>query len=99
MLAVRVFTARSCVSFGGRGGIRTHGTLAGTPVFKTGSLNHSDTLPTQQFQVLSPCSGENKGRNWHPIGTLAIQRRINRRRRFAVVLLEQMSIDAQGDIG
>ena len=32
--------------YGGRGGIRTHGTLAGTPVFKTGSLNHSDTLPS-----------------------------------------------------
>jgi hypothetical protein len=31
---------------GGRGGIRTHGTLAGTPVFKTGALNHSATLPT-----------------------------------------------------
>src|SRR5882757_9330204 len=31
--------------FGGRGGIRTHGTLAGTPVFKTGALNHSATLP------------------------------------------------------
>src|SRR5258708_32672074 len=30
---------------GGRGGIRTHGTLAGTPVFKTGALNHSATLP------------------------------------------------------
>src|SRR3954464_376962 len=32
---------------GGRGGIRTHGTLAGTPVFKTGALNHSATLPTE----------------------------------------------------
>jgi hypothetical protein len=32
---------------GGRGGIRTHGTLAGTPVFKTGALNHSATLPNQ----------------------------------------------------
>jgi hypothetical protein len=31
--------------FGGRGGIRTHGALAGTPVFKTGALNHSATLP------------------------------------------------------
>ena len=31
---------------GGRGGIRTHGTLAGTPVFKTGALNRSATLPT-----------------------------------------------------
>src|SRR4051794_12117473 len=33
------------MSVGGRGGIRTHGTLAGTPVFKTGALNHSATLP------------------------------------------------------
>lgn len=31
---------------GGRGGIRTHGTVSRTPVFKTGSLNHSDTLPS-----------------------------------------------------
>jgi hypothetical protein len=31
--------------FGGRGGIRTHGTLAGTMVFKTISIDHSDTLP------------------------------------------------------
>ena len=33
-------------SGGGRGGIRTHGALAGTPVFKTGALNHSATLPS-----------------------------------------------------
>jgi hypothetical protein len=37
---------------GGRGGIRTHGTLAGTPVFKTGALNHSATLPLLQDQAL-----------------------------------------------
>ena len=30
---------------GGRGGIRTHGTLAGSTVFKTGPINHSGTLP------------------------------------------------------
>ena len=30
---------------GGEGEIRTHGTLAGTPVFKTGTLNHSVTSP------------------------------------------------------
>jgi hypothetical protein len=41
------------ISSGGRGGIRTHGTLAGTPVFKTGALNHSATLPAQEFQSLS----------------------------------------------
>ena len=31
--------------YGGEGGIRTHGTLAGTPVFKTGTFNHSVTSP------------------------------------------------------
>ena len=34
------------VTYGGWGGIRTHGTVSRTPVFKTGSLNHSDTHPT-----------------------------------------------------
>jgi hypothetical protein len=38
---------------GGRGGIRTHGTFAGTPVFKTGALNHSATLPMLRHQSLS----------------------------------------------
>src|SRR5215472_2560840 len=37
---------------GGRGGIRTHGTLAGTPVFKTGALNHSATLPSLEIVQL-----------------------------------------------
>jgi hypothetical protein len=32
-------------NFCGEGGIRTHGTLAGTPVFKTGAINHSATSP------------------------------------------------------
>lgn len=35
-------------TYGGRGGIRTHGTVSRTPVFKTGSLNHSDTLPRSE---------------------------------------------------
>jgi hypothetical protein len=30
---------------GGRGGIRTHGGIAPSLVFKTSSLNRSDTLP------------------------------------------------------
>ena len=30
----------------GQGGIRTHGTLAGTPVFETGRFNRSRTCPT-----------------------------------------------------
>jgi hypothetical protein len=29
----------------GQGGIRTHETLAGPPVFETGSFSHSDTCP------------------------------------------------------
>ena len=40
------FYSMISVATGGRGGIRTHGTLAGTPVFKTGALNHSATLPS-----------------------------------------------------
>jgi hypothetical protein len=30
---------------GGRGGSRTHGTVARTPDFESGALNHSATLP------------------------------------------------------
>src|SRR5881296_589842 len=33
------------VQASGQGGIRTHGTLAGTPVFETGRFNHSRTCP------------------------------------------------------
>ena len=33
-------------SYGGSGGIRTHGGIATTPVFKTGALNRSATLPS-----------------------------------------------------
>ena len=38
------------VFFGGRGEIRTLGGVAPTPVFKTGALNHSTTLP-QDFHI------------------------------------------------
>jgi hypothetical protein len=31
--------------YGGRGGVRTHDTREGMPVFKTGAINHSATLP------------------------------------------------------
>ena len=37
---------------GGRGGIRTHGGLSATAVFKTASINHSDTLPCGTRQRL-----------------------------------------------
>ena len=38
--------------FGGEGGIRTHGTLARTPVFKTGTFNHSVTSPEAQRLIM-----------------------------------------------
>ncbi len=38
----------SVITCGGSGEIRTHGTRKGTPVFKTGALNHSATLPEKQ---------------------------------------------------
>ena len=34
---------------GGGGGIRTHGTLSRTPVFKTGAFDHSATPPGGPF--------------------------------------------------
>jgi hypothetical protein len=45
---------------GGWGGIRTHGTLAGTPVFKTGALNHSATHPGFELQLLETVSRSRK---------------------------------------
>ena len=35
------------MDFGGGGGIRTHGRLSPTSVFKTGAFNHSATPPTE----------------------------------------------------
>ena len=40
-----LFILYNILDYGGWGGIRTHGTLAGTPVFKTGALNRSATHP------------------------------------------------------
>ena len=39
--------------YGGRGGIRTHGGLAPSAVFKTAALNHSATRPSLAFPALS----------------------------------------------
>ncbi len=43
----------------GEGGIRTHGTRKGSPVFETGSFNHSDTSP-------GPCIIEQECYTFHP---------------------------------
>ncbi len=40
---------------GGGGGIRTHGTLARTPVFKTGLFNHSSTPPGKHGPQSTGC--------------------------------------------
>ena len=40
--------------YGGEGGIRTHGTVAGTLVFKTRALNHSTTSPGLNIKLDVP---------------------------------------------
>ena len=57
--------------FGGGGGIRTHGTLAGTAVFKTAALNHSATPPGEgrkqkdegRSEAFGPPGGESNARH------------------------------------
>src|SRR3954452_1009329 len=56
---------------GGRGGIRTHGTLAGTPVFKTGALNHSATLPATRDQAVSRSKVKNDAGTEVMLATIA----------------------------
>jgi hypothetical protein len=51
--------------FGGRGEIRTHEGLAPLPVFKTGALNHSATLPTLQYQAFGNAARLVEGQ-WSP---------------------------------
>jgi hypothetical protein len=47
---------------GGEGGIRTPGTLPGTPVFKTGAINHSATSPQQlRLLVYQRCQSLSRG--------------------------------------
>ena len=48
------------MAFGGRGEIRTHERLATLPVFKTGALNHSATLPATASQALGVGTDKNK---------------------------------------
>jgi hypothetical protein len=43
---------------GGEGGIRTPGTLSGTPVFKTGAINHSATSPDNLVLLQMPLLGK-----------------------------------------
>ena len=45
---------------GGEGGIRTHGALSGTAVFKTAALNHSATSPAVLSQASAALSCKTK---------------------------------------
>ena len=47
------------VKDGGRGGIRTHGTVARTPDFESGAFNHSATLPGAGKETF--CAGLSPG--------------------------------------
>jgi hypothetical protein len=62
---------------GGWGGIRTHETLAGLPVFKTGAFNRSTTHPVSEFKYLS--SGH---RAREPLGHLIAANRVRSCARF-----------------
>src|SRR6202043_1020151 len=68
-------------------------------VFKTAALNHSATLPCVYDQILRLSTERTKRQFCYPTATLTLERRIDRRGRLAVVLSEQVSIDAQGNVG
>ena len=57
---------------GGRGGIRTHGGLAPTAVFKTAALNHSATLPGSTINRLDDFSERTKQRCHRPLPPKAV---------------------------
>jgi hypothetical protein len=59
LLPLRIATLRTDRQNGGRGGIRTPDTLSGTPVFKTGAINHSATLPYLKFSTQQARNAKN----------------------------------------
>ncbi len=74
-------TVLNCVGFvwGGGGGIRTHGDLTTTPVFKTGAFNRSATPPLSQFcgffdlwsNAIQP--GPNDSQHFHLLEAAAVK--------------------------
>jgi hypothetical protein len=77
------------MGFGGSGGIRTHGGVPPTLVFKTRALNHSATLPVPHAAAYLPHLGASfddaeirllhscRLRNFSPSRTKFDQRRVN----------------------
>ena len=58
-----IFAKYICISgeIGGQGGIRTHGELPPTTVFKTVALNHSATCPLTNGPLASAvCDGKRR---------------------------------------
>ena len=49
-LVLEISPCMTIKSFGGSGEIRTHGGREPSPVFKTGALNHSATLPSRRAE-------------------------------------------------
>ena len=52
------------ISIGGQGGIRTHGELAPTAVFKTAALNHSATCPMRGAASRFAATRQFPNRTW-----------------------------------
>jgi hypothetical protein len=84
---------------GGEGGIRTHGELAPTAVFKTAALNHSATSPlapplsrsaAARHKILPGCRFEGlhaRARLWHKTGMLALRAMIGKVAALAVAVV------------
>ena len=75
----------------GRGGIRTHGGLSPTAVFKTASFDHSDTLPwptVARGRARQAATGKGIGHRWRgqarealfPLPVVACDHRVTARR-------------------
>ena len=45
---------------GGESGIRTHGTLSGTPDFESGTIGHSDISPPRKLSKTNPLVKANR---------------------------------------
>jgi hypothetical protein len=86
------------INWRGRGGIRTHEGLAPLAVFKTAALNHSATLPCQCSQGLTAEPSRTKRGFCYRVATILAERRIDRGCGLAVVVAEQMRVDAQCNV-
>ena len=56
---------------GGQGGIRTHGTLAGSPHFECGAIDHSTTCPLAVIKKAAP-----QGKPFLGLAKIALQAQI-----------------------